>query len=302
MVTDEIRAAIDAIERNPLFREEARFGSRAEALDELEFHVLNRLEWLLDAPNPAPELQVLQQAAEDLKSRLEAIDETFFERLRSDIRAGDCTGSALLTHIQAAQEEAAAPDAAAIVGYDALDSFTNGLLALAALPVEETRVREPEMVYYQKTPTRIILDLVKQSKITSEDVFYDLGAGLGHVPILVHLLSGATAKGVELEPTYCAHARAIAANLQLARVTFIEADARTAAYSDGTVFFLYTPFEGRMLQEVLARLREEASSRRIRIFTYGPCTPTVAQERWLMLVGGENGVSADVLAEFGSIE
>jgi hypothetical protein len=41
------------------------------------------------------------------------------------------------------------------------------------------------------------------SPITQADVFFDLGSGLGQVPILVNLLSGAAAKGMEFEPVYC---------------------------------------------------------------------------------------------------
>ena len=46
--------------------------------------------------------------------------------------------------------------------------------------------------------------------------------------------------------------------LNLSEVDFINVDAREAEYADGTVFFLYTPFEGKMLLEVLGRLKEEA--------------------------------------------
>jgi len=44
---------------------------------------------------------------------------------------------------------------------------------------------------------------------------------------------------------------------------------------------MYTPFEGAMLREVLGRLRERARSGPIRLATYGPCTPIVAQQSWL---------------------
>ena len=36
---------------------------------------------------------------------------------------------------------------------------------------------------------------------------------------------------------------------------------RQGDYADGTAFFLYTPFEGRMLQDVLERLKGEAQKR-----------------------------------------
>ena len=104
---------------------------------------------------------------------------------------------------------------------------------------------------------------------------------MGHVTTLVHLLSGATARGVEFEPAFCEYARACAAALNLTQVEFINADARRADYAEGTSFYMYTPFEGSMLAEVLERLRERSRSTPIRLATYGSCTAIVAQQDWL---------------------
>jgi SAM-dependent methyltransferase len=177
--------------------------------------------------------------------------------------------------------------------------FINGLLLIRVVSVE-TKAKEPEMVYYQQTPARIIFELVEKARLTGEDVFYDLGSGLGQVPILVNLLSGATAKGIEFEPAYCDYARGCAADLNLSRVEFINADARTADYSEGTIFFMYTPFEGRILQEVLEKLRGESRRRWIRLFTYGPCTPQVSRQSWLKCVD-QNGDHIYKLGVFRSL-
>src|SRR5580692_11631832 len=99
--------------------------------------------------------------------------------------------------------------------------------------------------------------------------------------MLVNRLTGITTKGVEFEPAFCAYARDCAAELNLSNVTFINADARKADYSEGTIFFMYTPFTGEILQEVLALLREQSLLRKIRIITYGPCTAEVAGQNWL---------------------
>jgi hypothetical protein len=64
-------------------------------------------------------------------------------------------------------------------------------------------------------------------------------------------------------------------------VTFHNVDAREADYTDGTFFFLYTPFTGRILQAVLARLETEARTRSITIAAYGACTSDVARQPWL---------------------
>ena len=285
MVIYEIQSDIETIEENAELYEEINFHRRVEAIDYIEFHIIDRIEGLLDTSYQLEELTKLKQAAERLKHQLAEIDNRLFQRLRSAIRAGVYTGTALKdlidTYVRCDAKGSREQDA---IGYDNLDLFINNLLLDNTLPIE-TKARELEMVYYQQTPARIILELIKQANFTAQDVFYDLGSGLGHVPILVNLLSGAQAKGVEFEPAYCDYARARAAELNLSRVAFIHGDARTADYSDGTVFFMYTPFAGRLLQEVLEKLHGEARKRRLRLFTYGPCTPTVSQQLWLTCVG-----------------
>ena len=84
-----------------------------------------------------------------------------------------------------------------------------------------------------------------------------------------------------MEPAYCAYAEQCAQALNLTRVTFINRDARAADYADGTIFFMYTPFTGQMLQAVLDKLHTEAQTRPIRIAAYGPCTSHVTQQSWL---------------------
>jgi hypothetical protein len=69
--------------------------------------------------------------------------------------------------------------------------------------------------------------------------------------------------------------------LNLPQVEFVNVDARQADYSDGTVFFLYTPFNGKMLEQVLERLKAESANRKVRLYTYGPCTLQVARQTWL---------------------
>ena len=114
------------------------------------------------------------------------------------------------------------------------------------------------------------------------------------------LLSEAQAKGIEFEPAYCDYARQCAKELNLSRVEFTNADAREVDYSDGTVFFMYTPFEGRLLQEVLEKLKGESRRRKIRVCTYGPCTLQVSRQGWLKRVD-QNGNSVDKLTVFENI-
>jgi hypothetical protein len=300
MVINEIQSDIEAIEKNSALYEETNFDSRVGAIDYVEFNIIDRIEGLLHTTNQPEELTTLKQSAERVKRQLEDIDDTLFQRLRADIRGGVCTGTALKSLI----DEYVGGDSRGArqqdeIGYDSLDVFINGLLLINPVPIE-TKAREPEMVYYQQTPVRIILELVEKAHLTEQDVFYDLGSGLGQVPILAHLLSGATAKGIEFEPAYCDYARGCAAALNLSRVEFVNADARKADYSDGAAFFMYTPFKGRLLQEMLEKLRRESRQRMIRLFTYGPCTPEVSRQSWLKGVD-QNGADLYKLGVFRSL-
>ncbi len=289
LIAQEIQSDIKTIEKNEALIEEANFMDRAEAIDFIEFHIIYRIDCLLRSSSQAEDLTGLKQHAESLKSRLEAIDETLFRRLRVNIRSGNYTREGLRRQFDncvehAYNEHAHKERSQDDVGYDALDIFVNGLLRID-VALEETKQREPDMVFLQPTPARIVLELIEEANITKDDVFYDLGSGLGQVPILVGLLTGAKTKGIEFEAAYCDYARQCARRLNLSHVEFMNLDARDADYSDGTVFFMYTPFTGKLLQEVLEKLKGESRKRAIRICTYGPCTPHVSNQSWLRRVG-----------------
>jgi hypothetical protein len=137
------------------------------------------------------------------------------------------------------------------------------------------------MVPYQPTPVRHILHLISASALSEDDLFVDLGSGLGHVPLLVSILTGIPSLGIEVQPAYVASARECAQSLRLGRIRFFPQDAQAADLSSGTVFYLYSPFTGSILTDVLKTLRTESTRRPIKICSLGPCTSTVANQTWL---------------------
>lgn len=286
-IVRQIQTDLEAIEQNESLCEDSSFVDRARALDVLEFHIIARIESALQTTGPVRELTTLKRRAERLEQRLEETDERLFQRLRAGIRSGHYTGADLKDRLNGYSEHAANA-ANQDVGYDALDTFVNGLLSIGMAP-EETRDREPEMVPYQPTPARVLLELVEVVDLGKHDIFYDLGSGLGQVPILVNLLTGAKAKGVEFEPAYCHYARQCAKGLNLSQVEFVNLDAREADYADGSVFFLYTPFEGQLLQAVLDRLKGQAGKRTIKVCAYGPCVPQMSGQEWLVRLDRDAG-------------
>jgi hypothetical protein len=105
--------------------------------------------------------------------------------------------------------------------------------------------------------------------ITQHDVFVDLGAGLGKATMMVHLLTGARARGVELQSTLASEASAQARELALDGVSFVESDALEADLDDATVVFLYLPFTGDVLARVLQRLEMVARRRQLVLCALG---------------------------------
>jgi len=192
-----------------------------------------------------------------------------FDVLRERVRNGECRGRRFLETV----EQYVAIDYSES-GYDDLDVFVNDLLFVGEMP-EPTRALDAGMVEYYKTPARLIFEWVERMELAPNDVFYDVGAGLGQVAMLVNLLTGIEARGVEIEPAFCAYAQGCAAELGLSDVHFVAADARELDYSEGTLFFLYTPLRGELLITVLERLRQVAGSKPIKIITYGPCVAEV---------------------------
>lgn len=124
--------------------------------------------------------------------------------------------------------------------------------------------------------------MIEQVCIGADDLFYDLGSGLGQVPILVHLLTGASCRGIEFEPAYCAYARRVATRLKLPRVRFlINADLRATDYADGLSSSSTRHARGQMLQNVLNKLAADTRGHNVAICTYGPCTAVVTHLPWL---------------------
>jgi Histone methylation protein DOT1 len=270
-----------AIEGDASLFVEVNFAGRSEAIDFLDFHVIDRINGLLEQRGSRDELELLRARAERIKAELETIDTCLFERVRGEIAAGVRPGT-FEAMIRGLLDNAAATDEQ---GYDVLDTFVNGLFSDRPLPAE-TKALMPGMVSFHKTPVRVVVGLIRLAELGPDDVFFDIGSGLGQVVLLVNLLTGARAMGIEYEPAYFAYSGSLTSRLRLTDAEFINADAREGDYSMGTVFFLYTPFEGGMLQDLLRLLQKESEVRVIRIFTYGPCSAKVAAENWLACVNG----------------
>jgi Histone methylation protein DOT1 len=275
-----LRSLVEELEQDRSLHEPDGLCHRVAALDRLEAYLLN-------VQIDAAQLPVYRRA-KALNDQLESANFELYRTIRSEIQRGARPGILL--------ERVRRSGHAHGQGYDFLDELVVGVLQFEE-PGGEGVPSEAEMVFYQPTPARHIFDLIGRTALTERDVLMDLGSGLGHVPLVASICTGARSIGLERESAYIDCARQSAQGLNLNNITFLHQDARTADLSLGTVFYLYTPFSGTILRTVLDSLRREAARRQIRICTFGPCTPTIAQERWLEATGP---LDADHIAVFSS--
>jgi hypothetical protein len=275
--TAHLLVDLDTLARDRALLDEPNLAGRIKAYEQITL-----AEEVARARERHEDVRQLRRQAEALKRKLERLDRQLFARVRANIRSGRYTAAGLRAELGAFTDYS--PDQRPRYHFrrDALDVLIDGVLRLEAAHVPRVAApREADMIHLEPTPARAILDLVDHAGLTPVDVFYDLGSGLGQVVFLVHLLTGVRARGIEIEPAYCEYAQRTADDLRLTNVEFINADVRDADMTDGTVFFLFTPFKGAMLQSVLARLEGVAQRHPISVCTYGPCTPHVALQRWL---------------------
>lgn len=108
--------------------------------------------------------------------------------------------------------------------------------------------------------------MVSLTVLTASDVFVDVGAGIGRAAAFTHLATGATAIGIEIQPTLVDAACALMARAHL-DVDIVAGDAvdHGERLARGTVFFLYCPFGGERLTRLLTMLETIAQRRPIRI-------------------------------------
>jgi len=271
---EALHALVDRLERDSSLRQPERLRERVDALD--------RLEHWLGTPASSGADSVLDARSlgrvESLCAGWEAINQRLFEAIRHEIRRG--AGAEAMRAWAPATHSATPALEADGDRYDHLDALLSGILQLEE-PASEPAELDADMVFYQPTPARRIFELIARTGLAERDVLVDLGSGLGHVPLLAAICTQARCVGIELEAAYVDCAARCAESLGLANARFVQQDARDADLSTGTVFYLYTPFVGAMLGDMLARLRNEADAREIRIATLGPCTPIVAREPWL---------------------
>ena len=266
-----------ALEQDPTLLDDDNLEARFEALRTLDFLVEA---FQLQAGNQQVATGLLRARA--LQGDLGQRNQDLFRKLRTGIRRGMVSPGQLRTLFGSNCRYR--PDFSAYLhwGPEAADALAAGVFN-SDCPPQPWDGSDSEMIHYEPTPVSALLELVDRVPLTPADRFVDIGSGLGQVALLVHLLTGVEAIGLEVMPSYVNQARLQTAKLGIAGVAFRQGDARSADLCAGTVYFLFSPFRGEMLQTVIRRLRREACARQLTICSFGPCTEQIAAERWLTL-------------------
>ncbi|CAN5889301.1 hypothetical protein BH11MYX2_BH11MYX2_34930 [soil metagenome] len=152
------------------------------------------------------------------------------------------------------------------------DPFVDEVLGLPPMP-DDAELPQGA-VPYLPCPVDDILAAARDAPIGEGDTFIDLGSGIGRVAMLVNLLVGARAHGLELQPHLVELARDHAARLGLDRVSFeccdvreMSADRLHADEKGRFVLFLFAPFNGEMLASALDAIGEFARGRNVTVCT-----------------------------------
>jgi hypothetical protein len=146
------------------------------------------------------------------------------------------------------------------------DAWLDLVLGLDSLP-DDGPALPRGCVPYLPCSVDALLRMVDHAGVEASDVFVDIGAGVGRAAVLVHLLTGAAAIGLEIQPGLVHTSWDLKTRLNVLRYSPVEGDAAqlTGCITIGSIFFLYCPFSGQRLEKVLDDLEAIARTRQIRV-------------------------------------
>ncbi len=134
---------------------------------------------------------------------------------------------------------------------------------------------------YVGTSYETIRDFIQQVEPQSNDVVYDLGCGYGRVVLYGALVTEAQWRGVDIVPHRIAEAQGIKEKFKIDNAQFRLGNVADQDFSDGTIFYLFDPFEQSILETVARRLEEIAKVRKIRVVSLYKSSLFLEKLPWL---------------------
>ncbi|MFC1706350.1 hypothetical protein ACFL59_05930 [Planctomycetota bacterium] len=145
------------------------------------------------------------------------------------------------------------------------------------------------------TPPQLMLELLEEVSATEEDVFYDLGCGVGHCVLVAAMVCGRSC-GIEFLPGLHETAVDAARELGYENASFTRDDLGRPDVSDGTIFFSYsTCFEAELRDHLARQVATAAPGSRIITITRPVSHPAVELVSKRQACWGKEGESADAL-------
>jgi SAM-dependent methyltransferase len=132
---------------------------------------------------------------------------------------------------------------------------TTGLETARGVDLSELGLDAPERTFYEATEWGALRRALPPSQVSSEDVFLDIGCGMGRVLLLASRYRFRRVRGVDLAPELTAIARRNVERLGAGHVEVHTADVTTwDVPDDTTVVFMNNPFTGETFSRSLAQL------------------------------------------------
>lgn len=179
--------------------------------------------------------------------------------------------------------------------YDAFWDWKLGVETFGYHPASGVEGDSDWRLHYTPTPYSDIFRLLKMVGLSKDDVFVDLGAGLGRAVFAASWLGAGRAIGIEVVQNLCDRALENTRHSVLShdRVDFICTHALNYRHGDTTVLFMFHPFGEETMRQVIhdigvARIGIEGADRKrqLRIIYMNPVFDRVLEQSgWLERYG-----------------
>jgi SAM-dependent methyltransferase len=145
-------------------------------------------------------------------------------------------------------------------------------------------VDHPDSSDYASIGYGLVDRVIRHMRLGPADVFVDVGSGKGRVLCMAARHPVRKVVGVDLSADFCATARSNAARMRgrRAKIEVHEGLADRFDYSDGTAYYLFSPFGPGTLTQVLGKIRADRAGAPVRMAYSNPAHQDVYDEQdWL---------------------